>query len=202
MTAGALDLSAVPLPDKQALLARVASSRASWDLDFRPPGLEPAGEGRESVWDYPRPPILAPAPGEVRVSSGVREVARSADALEVKEMAGAPVPYIPPGDVLTDWLVPNGRLSVCEWKGVAVSLDCILPDGTRIADAGWSYPDPFDDLPEGYSAIAGWIAFYPAKLDCFIGGDRARPQPGGLYGGWVTDRIAGPVKGGPGTGHW
>ena len=27
--------------------------------------------------------------------------------------------------------------------------------------------------------------------------DYPRPQPGGFYGGWVTDEIVGPVKGAP-----
>ena len=32
-------------------------------------------------------------------------------------------------------------------------------------------------------------------------GEVVRPQ-GGFYAGWVTDKIVGPIKGGPGTGHW
>ena len=32
--------------------------------------------------------------------------------------------------------------------------------------------------------------------------DYPRPQPGGFYGGWVTDEIVGPVKGAPQTEHW
>ena len=30
----------------------------------------------------------------------------------------------------------------------------------------------------------------------------ARPQEGDFYGGWVAAGIAGPFKGGPGTGGW
>ncbi|MCM8558000.1 DUF427 domain-containing protein [Sphingomicrobium sediminis] len=190
------------LPPKDLLLARVKANRDGWNLAFRPPGLEAAGPGQESVWDYPRPPMLAPAPATIRVTDGDIEIARSDRALEVKEMAGAPVPYIPPEDVRTDLLHPNGRVSVCEWKGAAVSLDLMREDGDEIADAAWTYPDPFDDLPEGYAAIAGWIAFYPGKLDCYVGDEQARPQPGGFYGGWVTDRIKGPIKGGPGSAGW
>jgi len=28
------------------------------------------------------------------------------------------------------------------------------------------------------------------------------PQPGGFYGGWITSRVVGPFKGGPGTTGW
>ncbi len=195
------------LPDKSALLARVKGSRSAWNPDFRPPGVEPVGEGEESVWDYPRPPVLMPAPGSIRVLHGDHVVAETVRALEVKETAGAPVPYLPPQDVRTDWLAPNGRLSVCEWKGAAVGFDLLLAGGERVVDAAWSYPDPFDDLAEGYGAIAGWFAFYPARLDCFVRGadgdwEKARPQPGGFYGGWVTERIKGPIKGAPGSQGW
>jgi len=28
------------------------------------------------------------------------------------------------------------------------------------------------------------------------------PQPDGFYGGWITDAVTGPFKGGPGTDGW
>jgi hypothetical protein len=28
------------------------------------------------------------------------------------------------------------------------------------------------------------------------------PQPGGVYGGWITSRVVGPFKGEPGTLGW
>ena len=190
------------LSDKAALLARVRPGRAAWRRGVRPDRIEPVGPGEESVWDYPRPPIVVPAPAPIRVARGSAVIAESTRAVEVKETAGAPVPYLPPEDVRTRWLRPNGRVSVCEWKGAAVSWDLLLPSGERVADCAWSYPDPFDDLAEGYAAIAGWFAFYPARLDCRLGGERVRPQPGGFYGGWVTDRVKGPIKGAPGTEGW
>ena len=36
----------------------------------------------------------------------------------------------------------------------------------------------------------------------FLGDEQAKPQPGGFYAGWVTSRLVGPLKGGPGTAHW
>lgn len=181
---------------------RLEPYRAMIENTRRPVEVEPTAPGEESVWDYPRPPILEPAPATVRVEHGDVIVAQSARALEMKETAGAPVPYIPPEDVRSDWLVANGKTSHCEWKGIAHAYDLVLPSGERIADAAFAYLDPHDDLEEGYGAIAGWFGFYPNKVACFVGNELARPQPGGFYAGWVTDRIKGPVKGEPGSQGW
>jgi hypothetical protein len=69
---------------------------------------------------------------------------------------------------------------------------------TRI-DAVWSYPLP----TPGYEPLTDAVAFYPARMDeCLLDGERVRPQPGGFYGGWITDDVVGPVKGDPGTAGW
>ena len=72
----------------------------------------------------------------------------------------------------------------------------LADDVTQVV--GWDYPDPFPP----YEAVAGWFSFYPARLTCTVDDEVARPQPGGFYGGWVTDDIAGPVKGSPGSQGW
>jgi hypothetical protein len=49
----------------------------------------------------------------------------------------------------------------------------------------------------------GYVAFYPARVDgCFVDGERVAAQDGDFYGGWITARIRGPFKGGPGTAGW
>ena len=63
---------------------------------------------------------------------------------------------------------------------------------------GWSYPDPISD----FSILKGYISFYPGRVDCYVDGEKVRPQPGEFYGGWITDEVVGPFKGEPGTGHW
>lgn len=190
------------LPNKATLLAQVKPHRASWDRAFRPAQLEAAGPGEQSVWDYPRPPILVAPPEPIRVEFGGQVIAQSCAALELCETASAPAPYVPPQDVRTEWLVANGGASLCEWKGLALSYDLVMPSGERVVDAAWTYPDPFDDLTEGYAEIGGWFSFYPSKLNCFVGDEPVRPQPGGFYGGWVTSRHKGPIKGGPGSQGW
>ena len=53
-----------------------------------------------------------------------------------------------------------------------------------------------------FTALAGYLAFYPSMLRCAVDGERVRPQPGRFYGGWVTDELVGPFKGEPGSGGW
>jgi uncharacterized protein (DUF427 family) len=166
----------------------------------RRPEPVPPGPGQESVWDYPRPPRLEPArrPVEVRFAGVV--VGRSDRAARVCETASPPTYYLPPDAVETRYLEPGYGRSVCEWKGEARYWSVVLGggDGPRAENAAWSYPEPW----EGYDALAGWYAFYPAAVQCYLGAERVRPQEGGFYGGWVTDAIVGPWKGAPGTGHW
>ena len=65
-----------------------------------------------------------------------------------------------------------------------------------------SYPEPLAGWLAGAEALAGRVAFYANGLDCLIGGQAVTPEPGGLYGGWITPDLAGPIKGGPAAGDW
>ncbi|MDX1568424.1 MAG: DUF427 domain-containing protein [Longimicrobiales bacterium] len=169
-----------------------------WTGDERPSWAEEPGAGQESVWDYPRPPRVERVGKRVRVEHAGVVVADSDRALRVLETAGAPTFYIPREDVRTDLLDPETGTSYCEWKGRAVYHDLEVR-GRRVSRAAWSYPEP----TPAYSVLVDHYAFYASKLDaCFVGEERARPQPGGFYGGWVTDDLAGPIKGEPGTEGW
>lgn len=171
----------------------------SWKYtgDGRPPFAVEPGPGEESVWDYPRPPRMEADRRLVEVRSGELEVARTRRSIRVLETASPPGVYIPPEDVRLELLEPFPGSSLCEWKGRARYWSVRTPDGLN-EKAGWSYPDP----SEGFEEIAGYISFYPARLECSVAGERAEPQPGGFYGGWLTKEIVGPVKGEPGTGGW
>lgn len=160
----------------------------------RPPFAEEPGPGQESVWDYPRPPALDPSDREVIVRSGDLVIARSCRCVRVLETASPPTWYIPGDDVDMDTLVPVPGSSFCEWKGAA-SYWGLASTGAMV---GWSYPDPV----ASFAAIRGAFSFYPGRVECYVDGERVRPQPGEFYGGWVTDEIVGPMKGEPGTGHW
>jgi uncharacterized protein (DUF427 family) len=156
----------------------------------RPPFARIPGAGEESVWDYPRPPRIVPDSRLVQVLFGDRCIAESSATVRVLETSSPPTFYVAPTDVRLEWLTASESRSSCEWKGIATELD--LLDGPP--SVGWTYHEAF---PE-FRAIAGWIAFYPSKLTCVLDGERVRPQPGGYYGGWITDEIVGPVKGEPG----
>lgn len=163
-----------------------------------PQRIEP-GPGQESVWDYPRPPLLERSPRLVEIRVGDTLVASTRDASRVLETSHPPTWYLPPGAFASGALRPAvGRGSVCEWKGAAVYWDVVLPDGSVLPAEGWSYPRP----TPAFAPITDHVAVYARTLECFVDGERVRPQPGGFYGGWVTDDIVGPVKGAPGTMGW
>ena len=160
--------------------------------------VEEIGIEQESVWDYPRPPAVRPAAGEVRVEFGGIEIARSNDALEVIETSHPPTVYIPPKDIVADVLTSSAFVSFCEFKGHAVYWN-IAAGGRKSPNAGWSYPDP----TRRFLKLRDFVAFYPSRVDaCFIDDERVRAQEGDYYGGWITSRVTGPFKGGPGTWGW
>jgi len=190
------------LPDKELLLARVGPHRAAWRHARRPSRIETPGPGQESVWDFPRPPAVQPVVERLRVEFAGRTVADTVSGKRIVETAGAPVYHFPPKDVAMECLVPNGQVTVCEWKGAATYFDLVV-DGRKSPSAAYTYPDPLDDLGEGYPQVAGWIVFYANRVDAaFVGDEEASPQPGGYYAGWVTRRITGPIKGEPGSEGW
>lgn len=159
--------------------------------------IEPA-PGQESVWDYPRPPRVEDSSRLIRVVFNGVIVAETGRAKRVLETSHPPTYYIPPQDVRMDLLVGSARSSWCEWKGQAAYYSVAVGDRTAV-DAAWSYPDPVDR----YAEIAGYLAFYPSRMDtCTVDGEQVQAQPGDFYGGWITSEIVGPFKGGPGTVGW
>jgi uncharacterized protein (DUF427 family) len=168
-----------------------------WNGDERPPFAAVPGPGQSSVWDFPRPPRIVGDSREVTIQWGAIEVARTRRAVRVLETAHPPSFYIPLNDVAPGLLEPAAGSSLCEWKGAAVYWS--LVDGRRrLPRVAWSYPRP----AAGAEVLANCVAFYPADLDCRVGGEAVLPQPGGFYGGWITPELVGPFKGEPGTSGW
>lgn len=115
------------------------------------------------------------------------------------ETSHPPTYYIPLRDVDSTAILPNmGRSSLCEWKGRASYYDVVV--GERMEScAAWRYPDP----TEAFAPIKDCLCFYPSRMDAvFVEGEKARAQEGDFYGGWITDDIQGPFKGGAGTLGW
>ena len=156
------------------------------------------GPGQESVWDYPRPPRVEAVPERLRVVIDGETIAETLHGQRVLETAGAPVYYIPAEDVRWDRLEASPHGSTCEWKGEAEYVT--YRHGERVVhNVAWRYPHP----KPGYEPIAGHLAFYAGRVDeAWVGDELATPQPGHFYGGWITSRILGPFKGGPGTLGW
>lgn len=157
------------------------------------------GPGQESVWDYPRPPRLEPAPLPVRVEFAGQVIAASASALRLLETSHPPVYYIPQSDIQLEFLeLASGTSSFCEFKGRAVYWNLVAGD-RRSASAAWSYPN----AGPRYADLNDHLAFYATRVDaCYVGDELVQPQPGDFYGGWITSAVVGPFKGGPGTWGW
>lgn len=163
-----------------------------------PPRPIPPGPGQESVWDYPRPPRLEPVPERLRVVLAGITIADTVAGWRVLETSHPPSYYLPPGDILPGSLIPAAGQSWCEWKGRASYLDVVAGTG-RAERAAWRYREP----THPFAAIRDHVAFHPALVDaCWVGDEQATAQEGGFYGGWITKRIVGPFKGGPGSMGW
>jgi len=134
----------------------------------------------------------------VRIELGGRPIADSRAALRILETSHPPTIYIPLCDVETECFAPASGRSFCEWKGVATFLDVVAGERREPA-AAWTYPDP----AAPYAALLDHLAVYPGRMDaCWLDDERVRSQAGDFYGGWITDDVVGPFKGGPGTTGW
>jgi uncharacterized protein (DUF427 family) len=152
----------------------------------------------ESVWDYPRPPRLVPVDRRIRVVFAGQTIADTTAAFRVLETSHPPNYYLPPSDIVPGCLVRTTGSSFCEWKGTAHYYDVTWADAVA-GEAAWGY----DRTTRAYTPIAGYVAFYPGRMDaCLVDDEEVEAQPGGFYGGWITADLVGPFKGGPGTQRW
>ena len=168
-----------------------------WRGSARPAFAAAPGADQESVWDYPRPPLIVSDHREVIIIWGDLEVARTSSALRVLETSHPPGFYLPIKDVAQHLLVAASGSSFCEWKGPA-SYWSLQHLEHKLPRVGWSYPHP---LP-GAERLKDHIAFYPHHLTCSVGGASVTPQAGGFYGGWITPELCGPFKGDRGSEGW
>jgi uncharacterized protein (DUF427 family) len=153
----------------------------------------------ENVWDYPRPPAVAPCPRRVRVELAGQVLADSGRALRVLETSHPPTIYVPADDVRANLLIPShARVTWCEFKGTSRYLDALIGDRGYEAVA-WTYPHP----SPGYEELKDHFAFYPGRVDAaWLDDERVLAQDGDFYGGWITTELVGPFKGAPGTSSW
>jgi uncharacterized protein (DUF427 family) len=112
----------------------------------------------ESIWDYPRPPIVVPSAEHVVIALDGEVVADTRQSLRVLETSHPPVYYVPADAITLGLLAPVSGTTFCEFKGFASYFDVVSPSGRVIPRAAWHYPDP----TAGYEALVGHVAFYPA----------------------------------------
>ncbi|MDQ6738032.1 MAG: DUF427 domain-containing protein [Gemmatimonadota bacterium] len=178
-----------------------ARARSMWQYtgEERPSFADDPGAGQESVWDYPRPPILVRDTREVLLRAGNVDIARTRNALRLLETASPPTFYIPLAEARTEFLreAPEFAESSCEWKGNARYWS-IVGNDFNLPAAAWSYHAPHAP----YAQLADHFSVYPGRVECFVDGEAVRSQEGAFYGGWITDEIVGPWKGAPGTSGW
>ena len=154
--------------------------------------------GQESVWDYPRPPVLEQTSSRLRVEFGGTTIAETTRGHRVLETSQPPAYYFPPDDVALDLLVASHHRTFCEWKGQAHYYSVVV-NGREAVDAVWGYRTPTQPFVD----ITDHLAFYPQRMDsCFVDDELVRANEGGFYGGWITSKIVGPFKGGPGSAGW
>jgi uncharacterized protein (DUF427 family) len=154
--------------------------------------------GQESVWDYPRPPLLEPTAKRIQVIFNEVTIADSQRSQRVLETSHPPVYYIPPEDIKMEYLVAAEGQSFCEWKGVA-GYYTVVVGNKQAKKAAWYYSKP----TSAFASIKGYVAFYASRMEaCYVDGEQVTPQPGDFYGGWITSDIVGPFKGVAGSGGW
>jgi uncharacterized protein (DUF427 family) len=155
--------------------------------------------GTESVWDYPRPPLVVPSQERVVIELDGEAVADTERSLRVLETSHPPVYYLPVDALVPGLLTPVRGTTWCEFKGTASYFDVTGPSGRVVPRAAWHFPRP----TAGYEALVGHVAFYPGRMDrCAVDDETVVAQPGDFYGGWITSKVTGPFKGPPGTRGW
>lgn len=154
--------------------------------------------GQESVWDYPRPPRLEDSTRHIRVVFNGVAIADTHRAKRVLETSHPPVYYISPEDIQQQYLTRTSRSTFCEWKGQAAYYT-ICVNQHQAENAAWFYPNPTVE----FAALKDYVAFYPSRMEsCYVDDELVQAQSGDFYGGWVTQEIVGPFKGGVGTWGW
>lgn len=125
-------------------------------------------------------------------------IAQTGASFRVLETSHPPGYYLPWAAFADGVLEPTAGTTYCEFKGTAHYLD-LVAGSTRARRAAWFYPEP----TAGYEVLRNCVAVYPGSVEqVTVDGETVRAQEGGFYGGWITDRVVGPFKGGPGSMGW
>lgn len=112
------------------------------------------------------PITVTPTGRHVTVRIGGEVIADTDGALTLQESNHPAVQYIPMADVKSDLLTRTATTSYCPFKGDAAYYTVTTAGGQTVADAIWTYEQPYPAV----AAIAGHLAFYPDKADISVTG--------------------------------
>ena len=132
------------------------------------------------------------------VTHGGLVVADTTASVRVLETSHPPTYYLPAADFAEGVLRPGAGRLVVRVEGAGRLL---RPRGRRrrAPAVAWTYPTP----SKGFESLVDHVALYPGRVDrCTVDDEVVQPQPGSFYGGWITSRVTGPFKGGPGSSGW
>lgn len=133
------------------------------------PGIDP-GKAEKDRMKIPGPdhPIsVRPTQARVTVRWNGQVIADTTGALILEEAGFAPVHYIPLSDVEPGVLEPSPHVTYCPYKGDATYFT-LKAAGQRTLNAVWTYREPFAAVAE----IAGYLAFYPDRVDKILVAER------------------------------
>lgn len=99
-------------------------------------------------------------PNQVAVSVAGRVIARTRDALTLREAGYPAVHYIPRKDVDVTLLERTDHATYCPYKGDCAYFSIPL-GGERSTNAVWTYQAPYTAV----ASIRDHLAFYPDRVD-------------------------------------
>ena len=89
-------------------------------------------------------------------------IADSTRVLKLEEDGHRVRYYFPRSDVMMDRLVRSQTTTYCPFKGTAHYFGIQVPDGSRaLADAVWTYEEPYDEHPGLKDRVAFWDDKFP-----------------------------------------
>jgi uncharacterized protein (DUF427 family) len=101
-----------------------------------------------------------PAPKRLRVAVGDKIIADTVEGLLLHESDHLPVYYFPIADVAMDYLIANGKSTMCPYKGDTTYYSLEMIDRS-VENIMWRYPDPIPQCPD----IADYVGFEWGLVD-------------------------------------